>query len=136
MFIFCEYYSNAVSAYITCKQTLPFGFAGKKCKGYEDERQLWFYALLICFHYIYRAPDVIKQFESLDNAHNDYLDPMTVWDVLKETKTGDGEMLDDREVELFLKATLKEPGNDKVFLGDFVDLLARLHFYRKAKKAK
>ena len=74
------------------------------------------------------------KFEKLDSQNNDYLDAMTVWDVLKETKTGAGELLDDEEVEMFLKAALKVPGNDKIYLGEFVDLLARLKFYRKSKK--
>lgn len=77
---------------------------------------------------------MVKRFEELDKQGNNYLDVEELWDGVKVMKTSEGQDLEDREVEFFIKTALKVPGNSKANLGDFIDMMARIHLYKRPAK--
>lgn len=81
-----------------------------------------------------RAIEMVKRFEELDKQGNNYLDVEELWDGVKAMQTSDGQDIDDREAEFFVKTALKTPGNNKATLGDFIDMMARVHLYKRPAK--
>ena len=74
----------------------------------------------------------MRKFEDMDLDKNGYLDTEEARIGLKQMKTSDGQDLDDREIEFFIKTTTGE--NNRIDLGEFADLLARLKLYKRPVK--
>ena len=74
----------------------------------------------------------MRKFEDMDLDKNGFLDIEEARNGLKQMKTSDGQDLDGREIDFFIKTTTGENGT--IDLGEFADLLTRLKLYRRPAK--
>ena len=75
-----------------------------------------------------RAKDIVEKFRELDKDNSGKLDADEARAGLKELKTGSGRVLEDKEIDFFIKTTA---GDDNMIdLGHFTNMLYRLKLYK------
>ncbi len=72
---------------------------------------------------------MIQKFDEMDKDKNGYLDMTEARDGLKTLTTADGSLLDENEIDFFLKTASRD--DQKLDLAEFANLLSRLKVYRK-----
>ena len=72
---------------------------------------------------------MVAKFDEMDKDKNGYLDMNEAREGLKTLKTADGSPLDENEIDFFLKTASRD--DEKLDLGEFANLLARLKVYKK-----
>ena len=75
---------------------------------------------------------MVKKFEEMDVDKSGKLSMDEAWAGMRTMKTATGQPLEDRDIELLLRASVGDDGN--IDLGHFATLLFRLKLYKPPPK--